>query len=130
MDFDYQLSLDDIRRIERSEALLIDVRTTDELLKKEYKGTIHWDPRMVVSGRLPDIPKHKTIYIFCERGNAAQLALAAFTSAGFSEVYSLGELSELPERFRVNSPSSTEPKAPSPKRTISPLERSDDDKPD
>ena len=121
---DYELSLDDINAIERGDAILLDVRKTEELLLKEYRGSIHWDPQAILRGRLPDFPKEKKIYVFCERGNDAQLAMAAFYSAGFKDVFSLGAIDRLPERFSVTANPVQTNLIPHREKVIKPLKHS------
>jgi len=76
-------------RIERnSDSMLIDVRTAQEHLTKTIPGAINI-PVDELRERLQEIPKEKTLYVFCEIGLRGYLAQRILRQHGYSEVYNL-----------------------------------------
>jgi len=70
------------------DALLIDVRRVDEFEKGKIEGAINI-PVDEIRERLPEIPKDKQIYIYCEAGLRGYLAQRILLQNGFDQVSNL-----------------------------------------
>jgi len=79
--------------IEQGEAVLLDVRTPEELIEEgKAINAFHFDVARLKSGELPDISKDKTIYTYCRSGARADDAKKILESNGFSSVINIGGL--------------------------------------
>ncbi len=78
----------DIDTLDKEKTILIDVRMADEFALGSIDGAIN----IAVDGirdRLSDIPKDKTIIVFCGIGQRAYLAARILMQKGFTQVYNL-----------------------------------------
>lgn len=68
--------------------MLVDVRTEKEFNRKTIPGAINI-PVDELRKRLNELPRNKTIYIFCEIGLRGYLAQRILRQSGYNEVYNL-----------------------------------------
>lgn len=76
-------------------AQLIDVRTPEEYAAGHFTGATNFNSVDIDAGKYPDTSKDATIYLYCRSGHRAGLALTALKQAGFTNVTSLGGLSDV-----------------------------------
>jgi NADPH-dependent 2,4-dienoyl-CoA reductase/sulfur reductase-like enzyme/rhodanese-related sulfurtransferase len=69
-------------------ALVIDVRTTKEYEQGSIEGAINI-PVDELRSRLNELPKDKTIYVYCQIGLRGYLAYRILKQNGFSNIYNL-----------------------------------------
>lgn len=82
-----------INEVKSNEALLLDVRRSDEWQAGHAKGAILFPAeRVLLGGESPDVPKDKKIYTYCRSGGRAGRVRAALERFGFTNVYNLGGL--------------------------------------
>jgi len=87
-----------VQQVSRGEAILFDVRTSEELEELGYaKGATHFDLARLKAGELPQNSKDMKIYTYCRSGARAAEAKAIFQQAGFIDVQSIGGLSDWQE---------------------------------
>lgn len=78
---------DDLELHQKNEnSLLIDVRTEKEFNNKTITGAVNI-PVDEIRQRLDEIPKDKTIFIFCEIGLRGYLAQRILRQSGYQDVY-------------------------------------------
>jgi len=79
-----------IEEIKNGNAVILDVRTSDEWNNGYVDGAIHFDLEKIMRGEIPDIDSGKIIYTYCRSGGRANMALEILHSKGFSNVVCLG----------------------------------------
>ncbi len=79
---------DDIDTLDKEKTILIDVRMADEFALGSIDGAINISVEDI-RARLSDIPKDKTIIVFCGIGQRAYLAARILMQKGFAQVYNL-----------------------------------------
>lgn len=72
----------------QDEYFILDVRNTDEYAKGGLKEAVNI-PLPVLRNRLNEIPKDKKIYVHCQAGMRAHLALRILAQNGFRHVYNV-----------------------------------------
>ncbi|MDD2345075.1 MAG: FAD-dependent oxidoreductase [Bacteroidales bacterium] len=78
----------DVKDIDLSTSMLLDVRTTDEF----ELGTIHGSvniPMDDIRSRMSEIPTDKKIYVYCGVGLRGYVAARILMQSGYKEVYNL-----------------------------------------
>jgi len=93
------ISEEDVSRIvsevENGSAVLIDVRTTEELAETGYaEGAIHFDLARLQAGEVPDVASDQTVYIYCKSGGRAGEAKRILETNGFIDVTNIGGLAD------------------------------------
>lgn len=89
-----QLSFKDIsREVAEGKAYLVDVRTVAEFQQGHFDGAVLHGLDDIQSGRLPEIPKDKRLYIYCRSGNRSAQASGLLREAGYTDIIDLGGLS-------------------------------------
>ncbi|MBM4403146.1 MAG: FAD-dependent oxidoreductase [Candidatus Cloacimonetes bacterium] len=78
----------DIMSTDKKKALLIDVRMEDEFALGSIEGAVNI-PVDGLRNRLSEIPKDKTVILFCGIGQRAYLAARILMQNGFSKVFNL-----------------------------------------
>lgn len=76
-------------------AHLIDVRTPEEYAAGHFANATNFDSVKVEAGQLPDLSKSAKVYLYCHSGRRAGIVLAAMKKAGFTDVTSLGGLTDV-----------------------------------
>jgi len=76
-------------------ATIIDVRTPEEFRDGAYPGAINI-PVSNLGARLGDIPKQKSVVLYCASGARSASAARAMKQAGFADVVNAGGLSDMP----------------------------------
>jgi len=76
-------------------AYLIDVRTPSEYATGHFPSAINFDSTKVEAGQLPDVAKNAKVYLYCHSGRRAGIVLTAMKTAGFTNVSSLGGLTDV-----------------------------------
>ncbi len=76
-------------------AQLIDVRTPGEYAAGHFAGATNFDSVKIDAGTYPDAPKDTKIYVYCRTGRRATEATSKLKAAGFTDVTSLGGLSDV-----------------------------------
>lgn len=83
------------REVENGEAVLIDVRRSEELDEDGYApGSIHFPIEQIREGELPDIDKNLKVYTYCKSGGRAGEAKTILEDNGFKKVINIGGLSD------------------------------------
>lgn len=77
-----------------SEAVIVDVRNDKEWAAGHANRATHWELARLEAGEMPDIPKDKKIYIYCEAGGRSGQAAQILKDNGWADVYNLGGLSD------------------------------------
>ncbi|HTY39940.1 MAG TPA: rhodanese-like domain-containing protein [Candidatus Paceibacterota bacterium] len=81
--------------VKAGEAFLLDVRTDEEWAESHAEGAVQMElMRILQDGEVPDVPKDKTIYIYCHSGNRAGMAQQALRDNGFVNALSIGGLGD------------------------------------
>ncbi len=78
----------DIKDIDFKKIFLLDVRTPDEFEMGAIQGAVNI-PVDELRDRLSEIPRDKTLYIYCAVGLRGYLALKILKARGFDNVYNL-----------------------------------------
>ena len=76
-------------------AHLIDVRTPEEYAAGHFANASNFDSVKVEAGQLPDLAKNAKVYLYCHSGRRAGIVLTAMKKAGFTDVTSLGGLTDV-----------------------------------
>lgn len=76
-------------------AHLIDVRTPAEYAEGHFANATNFDSVKVEAGQLPELAKDAKIYLYCRSGRRAGMVLTAMQKAGFTNVSSLGGISDV-----------------------------------
>ncbi|TFG23460.1 MAG: pyridine nucleotide-disulfide oxidoreductase [Promethearchaeota archaeon] len=79
---------DDLEEIKKNNSFILDVRTPDEFEIGTIEGAYNIDD-IELRNRLEEIPKDKSIYIFCEVGFRGYLATRLLLQNGYNNVYNL-----------------------------------------
>ncbi len=78
----------EIQSLDPADGMLLDVRTSDEFLMGHIPGAIHI-PLDDLRFRLSELPKDKTIFIYCAAGLRGYLATKVLLAHGYSRVSNL-----------------------------------------
>ena len=81
-----------VEEVKNKKAVLIDVRRDDEWAKGHAAGALHLEIAKIEKGELPEIPKDKKIYLYCQAGGRAGRAKNILQKAGYSNAENLGGL--------------------------------------
>ena len=76
-------------------AKLVDVRTSEEYREGSYPGAVNI-PVNDLARRMGELPKDKSIVVFCASGARSASAARALKQAGFADVVNAGGLSDMP----------------------------------
>ncbi len=76
-------------------ASLLDVRTKEEYEDGHFEGATLFPLQDIESGRLPDVAKDTTIYVYCRSGNRSSQASQLLKKAGYTNIVDLGGLSDV-----------------------------------
>lgn len=90
------LQSDEIEQIKSANAVLLDVRTADELHEQSCHYAQHFDVQQLTMGQLPPIDKKTPIFVYCRSGNRSALAMQLLKKAGFNDVKNIGGISDIP----------------------------------
>lgn len=72
-------------QVEAGDAVLLDVRTTEELAETGYaRGAIHHDVALLRDSELPDISTDKKLYVYCRSGVRAEDAVEILEENGYT----------------------------------------------
>lgn len=83
------------QEVEAGEALLLDVRTDQELEQEGYAApATHFELSRLESGEFPNFDKESKVYVYCRSGGRAGQAQAILEENGFSNVENIGGLSD------------------------------------
>ena len=81
------------RQVSNGDAILLDVRTTQELAVDGYaEGSTHFDLARLQGGELPEYNPDTTIYVYCKAGGRAGTAEGILEGAGYTDVTNIGGL--------------------------------------
>lgn len=76
--------------IKHDQAVIIDVRTTGEIMDGVIPGAIHLD---IMGGdfinEVKNMDKSKEYYVYCRSGNRSGAACGAMANLGFTKLYNL-----------------------------------------
>jgi len=88
-----QVSLDEARRLLKSGAKLVDVRTADEFSSTHIPGAVNV-PLNELGRRVSSLgPKDKPIVLYCASGARSSAARSMLKGQGFTQVFNLGAMS-------------------------------------
>jgi rhodanese-related sulfurtransferase len=83
------------REVSRDKAVLMDVRTSTELVTDGYAaGSTHFELARLQNGELPSYDKDERIYVYCKAGGRAEQAKTILEENGFTNVINIGGLSD------------------------------------
>jgi len=83
------------QEISKNEAVLMDVRTTVELVEDGYAvDSVHFELVRLQNGELPNYPKDMKMYVYCKAGGRAGQAKTILEENGFTDVTNIGGLSD------------------------------------
>ncbi|MDY4762304.1 rhodanese-like domain-containing protein [Streptococcus thoraltensis] len=77
--------------IVNGQAVLIDVRSSEEFSEKHIKGARNIPVELIEKGQL-DLTKNQKIYLHCQLGSRADRAQEALKAAGYTDVHNLKTL--------------------------------------
>lgn len=78
-----------------SGAKLYDVRLPDEYKAGHFEGAANWSLQDMQAGKLPDVPKDTTIYVYCHSGNRSSQATTILKNAGYTNITDLHGLTNV-----------------------------------
>jgi rhodanese-related sulfurtransferase len=91
-----ELTFKDVQEsITKSGGQLLDVRTAEEYEAGHIEGAINLSLQDIQAGKLPDLSKDKTVYVYCRSGNRSKQAMTALTAAGYTQVKDLGAITHV-----------------------------------
>lgn len=76
--------------LDKGSVFLLDVRTPQEFQQAHLKGAI-LIPIDQIERRLGEIPKNRTILVYCAVGSRSNLAAGFLAEKGFREVYNMSD---------------------------------------
>jgi phage shock protein E len=76
-------------------AIIIDVRTPEEFRDGAYPGARNL-PMSSLGAHLGEIPKEKSVVLYCASGARSAAAARAMKQAGFTDVINAGGLADMP----------------------------------
>jgi phage shock protein E len=76
-------------------AMIIDVRTPDEFRDGAYPGAVNI-PVSNLGARLAEIPKDKSVVLYCASGARSSSAARVLKQAGYTDVINAGGLGDMP----------------------------------
>ena len=76
--------------IDKGGVFLLDVRSPEEYRQGHLQGAV-LIPVDRVAGRLDEIPRNKTILVYCAVGSRSSSAASLLTEKGYREVYNMKE---------------------------------------
>jgi phage shock protein E len=79
----------------KSGAEVVDVRTPEEFREGAYPGCINI-PLADLNKRLGEIPKDKSVVLYCQSGARSAAAARTLKKAGYIDVINAGGLSDMP----------------------------------
>lgn len=84
-----------VQEVENGQAILIDVRRTEEWVAGHAKQAVHFDSDKIFTlGELPDVANDQKIYLYCRSGGRAGRVKLVMKNFGFTNVHNLGGLSD------------------------------------
>lgn len=102
---DQESQLQALTLVADGDALLVDVRSTEEVAGGRLNGAIHIPHPEIVAGLANrGVSRDSTVVLYCRSGNRSGIALKALTDAGFSRVINAGAYQDLlPLQSRLGS---------------------------
>ena len=88
----------DIAALEKSGALMIDVRTPGEFNSGHIEGAINI-PYDVIDRKIGDHPKDKAIIVYCRSGSRSSVAKQKLEQAGYTDVVNGGSLHRMQKQL-------------------------------
>jgi rhodanese-related sulfurtransferase len=85
MKLDCTAFLERFRKCPAGTALLLDVRNDDEVAQGILRGAVHI-PLPQLETRLNELPREKSVFIYCRSGGRALVASQLLRTAGFQNV--------------------------------------------
>lgn len=84
-----------IDKSSNGEAIVMDVRTTEEWNTLHADGAVHFSlEEQLVNGELPDIAKDEQIYVYCRSGNRSTEAIGLLERAGYTNLVNIRALQD------------------------------------
>ena len=81
--------------VEQGDALLVDVRTTEEFAAGYYPSAKNVSLQAIEAGNYPTQDKAAKLYLYCNSGNRSGQATTILEKAGFTNVEDLGGLQDV-----------------------------------
>lgn len=81
--------------VNEDKAVILDVRTPEEYQAGHASDAINLSLQEIESGKMPEVPKDRQIYVYCRSGARAAVAQKLLQAAGFTNVTNLGGLSDI-----------------------------------
>jgi phage shock protein E len=88
----HQIPGEEAKKLVSDGALLVDVRTDGEFAAGHLE-TAKNIPLHSLGGRLSELPKNRSIVLYCQSGARSARAASILKGAGFEKVYDLGGMS-------------------------------------
>jgi phage shock protein E len=76
-------------------AKIVDVRTTDEFRDGAYPGAVNI-PVSDLRARLAEIPKDRTVILYCASGARSASAAKMLSGVGYNNILNAGGLEDMP----------------------------------
>lgn len=85
-----KINLNEALKLQREGAVIIDVKTKEEYLKKHITGALNIPVKEIIN--VLDIikDKNKIIILYCQTGKRSYMAAKSLLSLGYNNVYDLG----------------------------------------
>ena len=83
-----------VRVAEASDAIVLDVRSEEEVAQGRAAGSVHFPLTELEDGLLPDIPKDARVFVYCRTGRRAEIAARILRREGWSDVTNIGGLDD------------------------------------
>lgn len=90
-----KLTPDILQTINENDSVLIDVRSKAEFDEGHANHALNFDVEDMIASKLPNIQRHKPIYVYCRTGRRSEIAKTLLTRAGYTKVENIGGLSEI-----------------------------------
>lgn len=74
---------------------LVDVRTVEEFTASHIDGAVNVTLQEIEQGKMPDIAKDKSLYLYCRSGNRSGQAAVILKNAGYQNVVDLGAMTSV-----------------------------------
>jgi rhodanese-related sulfurtransferase len=83
-----------VKQVLGGHGVLVDVRRDDEWNYARAKRAVHVPITQLEHGEVPDIPKEKNIYTYCQAGGRAGRAVSMLKDMGYDHVTNIGGLND------------------------------------
>ena len=90
------LNEEQVNQIKNKQAVLLDVRSDEEVAAGTSPDALHWELMKLEHGQMPDIDKNQPVYCYCRSGGRAGRAKNILQANGFADAQNIGGYDSLP----------------------------------